>query len=144
MSLVEDQAVRVPQRQREAAIESLTRQEIYDRVKTHLLRQLQKSEGRWREPKSMYRSRDGLKCAVGVLIPDELYDERIESVSVVGGVEVDLRCRLLWRILRRAGIARTRGNLRLLSDLEAVHDHDRPRYWRKAIEYIARREGLRH
>jgi hypothetical protein len=35
-------------------------------------------------PRCSYRTTDGAKCAVGCLIPDDLYDPRIEGKSIEG------------------------------------------------------------
>lgn len=56
----------------------LDRQKAYDTIVAHLRRQ-----GKIAALGVMcrYRTKDGLKCAVGVLIPDELYTGRIEGLS---------------------------------------------------------------
>ena len=58
----------------------MTEQEIFDTVLTHLREQGKAAatdDGGCR-----YRDADGTACAVGCLIPDELYDPVIEGLSV--------------------------------------------------------------
>jgi hypothetical protein len=57
----------------------MTNQEVFDTVVTHLLAQGVKSES---ETGCMYRGPHNLKCAVGCLIPDELYDSIIEGSNL--------------------------------------------------------------
>lgn len=56
-----------------------TDQEIFDTVVTFLVKQGKRAV----ELGCMYRTEDGLKCAVGCLIPDELYKDEMEKPGVV-------------------------------------------------------------
>lgn len=63
---------------------TLTRQEIFNIVSTHLLEQDDKSaetdeKGLFR---CKYRGPNGLKCAIGILIPDEEYNPEWEGKCV--------------------------------------------------------------
>lgn len=55
----------------------MTNQEAFDKVVVHLKQQ------KWKKALDgkdyMYRSGDGLKCAVGVLIPDSQYSTKLED-----------------------------------------------------------------
>lgn len=65
----------------------LTRQEIFDRVKAHLLAQGKKAggyKGYYGSFVCQYRDDRGHKCGVGGLIPDELYDSEMEGRNVSG------------------------------------------------------------
>lgn len=61
---------------------NLTPQEAFDTVARHLFAQgrlaLRDFGG---EEGCVYRGDDGCKCAVGILIPDELYDPKMEGHS---------------------------------------------------------------
>lgn len=50
---------------------TLSEQEIFDKVATHLLTQKTKSV---KDGTCMYRGPDGCQCAAGCLIPDDIYD----------------------------------------------------------------------
>lgn len=56
----------------------MTEQEIYDTVCAHLAKQGMRSIEHGR---CQYRDRAGRKCAIGCLIPDDLYDPRMDSVA---------------------------------------------------------------
>lgn len=57
----------------------MTRQEIFDKVVAHFAvqREVAAEYGM-----CMYRTPDGRKCAIGALIPDEVYSQRLEDKSV--------------------------------------------------------------
>ena len=73
----------------------LTKQEIYDKVCAHLAQQkVRATESlngsffiqcnlRWRGCR--YRTSNGLKCAIGCLIPDDLYSSDMEKTTLGGG-----------------------------------------------------------
>jgi hypothetical protein len=69
---------------------TMTKQEIFDHVLTHLRKQGKPAinETDSGEDICAYRTDDGLKCAVGCLIPDDKYNEDLEgrSATVVYGV----------------------------------------------------------
>ena len=60
----------------------MTGQEIFDSVLAHLRKQGDASLNA--SGKCAYRGEGGTACAVGCLIPDELYDPRIESCTTRG------------------------------------------------------------
>jgi hypothetical protein len=56
----------------------MTPQDIFDTVTRHLVTQGKPARrGRW--GKCAYRGEDGCKCAVGVLIPDEMYVSEMDD-----------------------------------------------------------------
>ncbi len=66
------------------AIRQLTKQEIFDRVADHLAKQGAPAVGEiitdaGGEPACQYRAPNGRRCAIGALIPDELYEVRLEG-----------------------------------------------------------------
>ena len=99
-------------------------QEIYDKVKAHLL-----AQGRpaMFQGSCVYRSPNGLKCAVGCLITDEAYDEDLEGVPVrclLGCNEDDEETVAAYeQMLRQSGIDTSNKELvRMLSALQYAHD----------------------
>jgi len=58
-----------------------TQQEIYDTVMNHLWKQ---GKIAYENSACRYRTEDGSKCAVGCLIPDNLYNNLFESSGVHG------------------------------------------------------------
>lgn len=85
----------------------LTPQKIFDTVATHLFTQGERSYDRSDPEVCLYRGPNGLKCAVGVLIPDELYDPEMEGLAAWHAIphESDLF-----------------ENIELLRSLQHVHD----------------------
>jgi hypothetical protein len=55
-------------------------QEIFDKVVTHL--RTQGKQAKNTSDDCVYRRPNGLMCAVGCLIPDELYDPALEGATV--------------------------------------------------------------
>jgi hypothetical protein len=126
----------------------MTPQEIFDTVAKHLFTQGKPAKQMVPDPDSddgednqcRYRAADGTKCAVGVLIPDELYVESMEGQSLSGLILNLGRQRLpelpSWM----------KENDRLLMDLQATHDSDF--YWdatkrmRDRLKIVAKDCGL--
>jgi hypothetical protein len=107
-----------------------TKQEVFTRVATHLLRQMQRSIGR--DGSCQYRARDGLRCAIGCLIDDDCYSPDLEGQSV------DVPDVLA--ALDASGVKR--GSITLLSELQGVHDDFEPAEWRDRLEAVARKHHL--
>jgi len=69
----------------------MTKQEIFDKVVAHLRQQGVKCASTEQgEELCAYRGADGTKCAIGALIPDELYDPKVEGASVGALLNVGL------------------------------------------------------
>jgi hypothetical protein len=113
----------------------MTKQEIFDKVATHLLRQGKKSTLNDSTPLCLYRGPDGISCAVGCLIKDEHYNLNLEGKPVHIGVVVEA--------LRKSGVTNTsRDTLPLLKDLQRVHDHRNPSKWMMELFMLAKRWHL--
>ena len=66
----------------------MNRQEIFDKIYLHLIEQGRKSIDS--DGQCMYRSPDGDKCAIGCLIPDELYTPELEGNGANMPIIVDV------------------------------------------------------
>lgn len=79
----------------------------------------------------LYRGPNGCKCAVGHLIPDDLYDPKMEKNPI--------ECLLRRRRIRAhfAGL-----DACFLSDLQSTHDNYEYRDWPAAMRRLAKRYGL--
>ena len=114
-------------------------QAIFDRVAVHLLKQKQKSmtlgapDG-IADPICAYRGEDGLKCALGVLIPDSKYRVSFEGVSLDYG-------QINSSLARAAGI-RTDAQAALAIDLQTIHDEEPVRKWSGSLREVAERYNL--
>lgn len=108
----------------------MNNQEIFDTVAHHLLTQGEQSLGGTVDG-CAYRGDDGRKCAVGCLIPDELYSPHMEGKTIMGEE--------VYTVLQELGLMD--GNKgKLLGDLQFLHDHDEqvPYSWEEDLLSIAR------
>ena len=98
------------------SVNSITNQELYDRVCMHLMKQGRPAvESRGDAKVCRYRTKDGLKCAIGCLITDEYYRPSLEgrtlfSMDVEKSVEKSL------------GIELTEDQYAFLKDVQNAHD----------------------
>lgn len=104
-------------------------QKIFNKVAKHLLTQMEVSG----IPDScLYRDPNGLKCAVGCLIPDGEYKAEFENKAILNIpylVEVVAKNdkEIIW----------------LLRDLQIIHDHnDGPKEWVAELVQVANRYNL--
>lgn len=110
-----------------------TKQEVFDQVATHLIRQCRKSlkEKYLLRPIGAYRGDGGLKCAAGCLIADDEYDIGME--------------RTLWRDLISQGKV-PKEHWLLIDALQVVHDWmakpDDIHSWISGLKYVAERYNL--
>lgn len=128
-------------------------QETFDTVARHLLTQGEKSTKMEKmgklngedvlQPFCAYRGEGGLKCAIGVLIPDDLYDS-------------DFECRAIYFIQGPVLDAVTPDDIEeyhfgenFLEKLQLVHDEGDPNgdlitQWKRELRAIAESYGLDH
>ena len=127
-------------------------QEIYDTVKAHLLKQGRRASdvcgGTCYYRTKEYGSDATLKCAVGCLIPDELYDPEIEGVGItdiwgLGPDELPPKTRALYYILDKSLGGIDRQKLGLLISLQTTHDGCRVETWRETLESHAEQRNLK-
>ena len=110
-------------------------QEVFDRVKTHLLEQHERSISESESPSCAYRGYDGLKCAVGCLISDEHYSEDLEGEGANENI--------VKSALKKSGINTYNITIiDLLLDLQGMHDTENPDNWRDKLNVIAEKYGL--
>lgn len=102
-----------------------TEQEVFDIVANHLIKQNKKSI---RNGKSMYRGPRGLKCAAGCLIPDDSYHESMEHIS--------------WHALIYSKHPVPKQHVNLISELQVIHDTQRPLRWIVELRKLAVRMDL--
>ena len=112
----------------------MTEQETFDTVVTALREQGCQSVLCWESSLPLpskqnlcrYRGENDTKCAAGHLIPDELYDENMESHDWMGLVQK-------WPSIAALGLPND-----LVFALQQIHDHqpveDWEMYWRELAE----------
>ncbi len=111
-------------------------QEIFTKVKTHLLAQNEKSRAEY-STHCMYRGTHGSKCAVGCLIPDELYDSDIENGNVTRIIEVEPQLKCILPDDKDAA----EGEF-FLNKLQRVHDLYDPVDWSLCLKQFAENHNL--
>jgi len=97
-------------------------QEQFDKMSNGLLEQGERSQTDWGT--CAYRGCNGLKCAVGMIIPDEKYDASME----------DNPCShlMVYPTLLELGI-----DLDLAKAMQNVHDMKEPTEWGDEFEKVA-------
>jgi len=101
----------------------LTRQEAYDIVRRHLLTQMKVSCSETGACK--YRGPDGLKCAIGALIPDSLYNVRWDTFGGNNLTDIVIAC-----------------DLPDVDFCGKLQDSYHPETWRERLDELAVTEGL--
>lgn len=114
--------------------------EAFDKVRAHLLEQGTKSiryenlydgDGVITEELEtcVYRGEDGTKCAVGVLIPDDEYNEAFDN-AIDGGTSV--------ATLARGNVVPALQGLDvdMLISLQNIHDYEEPRDWKAQLALL--------
>jgi hypothetical protein len=104
--------------------------DVFNYVKEHLLNQNQRSLDPW-SLQCQYRSQteDGkvLMCAVGCLIDEDLYSEKIENLSASNE---DVMKAI------RGSITTWKVNSDMLGELQNIHDEYEPDNWSLKLEYL--------
>jgi hypothetical protein len=92
-------------------------QEVFDTVIAHLRQQGVRAVGTCNAgPTCAYRGQNGTKCAVGVLLPDALYDPRME------GFDIEMLYEDFPKVIEHFSNV----NMALLRELQCVHDNYLP------------------
>lgn len=119
-----------------ALMDALTEQDAFDIVAYNLLRQNERSIGR-DGIKCLYRAPDGRRCAIGWLMPDDVYNPGYE------GNGVSNLSALLFGRRHESPFARMLDRLLpLLRSLQEVHDARRPDEWAVALRVVAQLHHL--
>lgn len=99
-------------------------QEIFDTVVNHL--RAQKVQSMF-DGSCVYRTTDGLKCAIGGLLTDEEYSPKMEGALVDSLLELPIRLR---------------GSVALMVDLQDVHDVWNISDWEVQLARVASNHSL--
>lgn len=99
----------------------MNNQEVLDKVANHLLTQMEVSAD---EFGCKYRGPNGLKCAIGCLIPDEKYIPAMEGLSSN-------------HVIIQGNLSNFLGDIKLLKKLQFIHDQHEPVEWRSLLETLA-------
>lgn len=108
----------------------MNKQEVFNKVAEHLLTQAQRSISL--DKFCLYRGPNGLMCAVGCLIPDEVYTADIEGEGVEGMLRI---LSPHAELLAKHGL--TEDNVDLLANLQRLHDKVPVERWSRKLELLA-------
>ena len=109
----------------------MDRQEIFDKVANHLLTQNKKSM-LTSSGCCLYRGPNGTKCAIGALIPDNLYKEKWDECPIdICGVLNDSRKLKKYLKIEDASDAN------FLQSLQSIHDEYEPISWESLLKEFA-------
>lgn len=118
----------------------LTKRQIFETVRDHLLSQGERSE---KDNRCLYRGPDGLKCAVGCLINDEFYSETFENIAIAEVMysyeslaTLGLAVEAFKAALTASGVPLTLDIVRMLHRLQQMHDGLDPTLWSQSLEQI--------
>lgn len=121
-------------------------QMTFDHVVQKLLAQNKRAmiEAPGKMPVLMYRTPDGLVDAIGSLIPEALYDPDMEGYAFKGTdtwKQYDSNgglAKLHEALIQKGVYADDPKVLRLLTDLQHVHDGNAPEFWIDRLRAVAR------
>lgn len=119
----------------------MTKQEVFDKVATHLLTQKKRS---YDNGSCAYRAKDGSMCAAGCLIPDEEYTPDLEGWHVTACYPSKGYMELIPA--RPAFVKLFEGwdkeVVAFLRDLQDIHDNINADTWASHLETTAKSYGL--
>jgi len=118
-----------------------TTQEAFDIAATHLMTQYRKATRIISE--CVYHAPDGAKCAVGCLIPDEIYNIELEGKDIDDMFGYDYGLVVIEHIFGSKDTDAKGSELyRLLGALQYLHDQSEPREWRDKLLKLAHKFNM--
>ena len=129
----------------------MTLQEIFNKVRAHLLKQNQRciTASSQFNPPTMCRYRhDELRCAIGILIPDDMYHPDFEANDIVNLLRKSPE---FCNLLGLPKYQRAHSNflkkidwdkIHLLKQLQDIHDSRPVHSWRVELKYLAEHFNL--
>lgn len=126
----------------------MNRQELFNKAATHLLKQNKQALADEPDPGCQYRASNGLTCAIGCLIPDELYDPLIENNTVIYLFGADVapndKHRLPDNIVKKFKdyFNPSHSDILFLTKLQELHDYAEPYAWSENLRKFANTYNL--
>lgn len=114
-------------------------QELFNDVVSHLRKQKCRAVN---GNNCVYLALDGTKCAIGGILPDELYFSGLEGSGV--SLFWNKNCWIDENYPNVVKVANFIGesNKQLATELQIIHDRRFPENWEEALEKLAKQEGL--
>ena len=107
--------------------------DVFNKVSEHLLTQNERSLDTFGD--CLYRSAEGLACAVGCLIKDEFYSEDLEHIYAVNSYTDDWQ-KPIRNALELSGVPINDEMKDLVQKLQVIHDSKQPEFWRKELAKV--------
>lgn len=104
----------------------MNKEEVFLKVQEHLLTQNKRSIT---ELTCQYRTYNGLKCAIGCLIPPNLYSKDLEGK--------DVNHKLILDVLEKALGPLSAEDIHFLSELQRIHDGNIVEDWPRLLKNFA-------
>lgn len=122
-----------------ATLKEATKQQIFDQVSAHLLKQNQQCKTLV-DDQCAYRGGEsgGLKCAAGCLIADEEYKPDMDRAGYVNNVSYGSD----WNGLVKRGLVPEHLHSNFIMELQNVHDSFNPDEWKHKLNNVANSHGL--
>lgn len=113
----------------------MTKQEIFNKVKKHLLKQKVRAENKKGQCK--YIMKDGRRCAIGCLL------DKKAAESFYGGVGDLIRLQYPEFIAILPSDSQDKlERMEFLVELQSIHDHYTPKFWMGQLHTFAQRYDL--
>lgn len=121
-----------------ANLKDATKQQVFDQVATHLLKQNQQC--RSFDSQCVYRGGkdNNLMCAAGCLIGEDEYKPEMDRAGYVDNVSFGSN----WTSLIKRGLVPETPHTNFIADLQDLHDHVTPDKWAMRLETLAAKNGL--
>jgi len=113
----------------------MNNQQAFDIMVQHLRKQGQKSRNNGFGT-CLYRGPDGLKCAIGALIPDVVYRKEMEG-QAIDRLLINERDRFPQLCKLFEGV-----NELLLAEMQDIHDFNEPSQWERRFKLCAEEYNL--
>lgn len=121
-------------------MKNVTIQEVFDRVVSHLLTQKKPSYSAGGG--CAYRGADGLMCAVGCLIPDNLYNPLMDTSDSTDIESVIKRFGMIDLFDFKVTDCSDDEFISLLDDLQSIHDAHPSSKWENELKLLATNHNL--
>ncbi len=110
---------------------------MFNKIVKHLLKQNKKCELTNKNDYKMcvYRGENGMKCAIGCILPDKLYRPRHDKESYD-----------IYRLMNNLEIRKYFGgkdNIEFLVELQGIHDSYNPKNWKFKLKIFAKKYDLK-
>lgn len=119
----------------------MNRQDVYNTVRDHLLKQNEVSVSGSSLDQCQYRGSNNLKCAIGCLIPDVLYSPAMEGHDVETLANsypiVFTNLGISPKVLRERSVCTDPDDFRFLRELQNIHDTYAPVQWKGKLGLFA-------